>query len=116
MSTAPTIASVRDTIARRKASAREIAADYFRRISAENDALNGYLTLCEERAYAQAERVDQMVRAGQPLPPLAGVPIAVNFRRPCFSMAGQSPPLARSAGSRTAPGAWRAEQCAAPLP
>jgi aspartyl-tRNA(Asn)/glutamyl-tRNA(Gln) amidotransferase subunit A len=39
--------------------------------------LNAFLTLCQERAYAQAERVDAMVAAGKPLPPLAGVPVAI---------------------------------------
>ncbi|MGH9600931.1 MAG: Asp-tRNA(Asn)/Glu-tRNA(Gln) amidotransferase subunit GatA, partial [Terriglobales bacterium] len=35
------------------------------------------LTLCRERALAQAERVDRMAKRGQPLPPLAGVPVAI---------------------------------------
>jgi aspartyl-tRNA(Asn)/glutamyl-tRNA(Gln) amidotransferase subunit A len=71
------ITSVRDRIATKKVSARELAADYFKRIAARNGELNAYLTLCEERAYKQADRVDAMVAAGKPLPPMAGVPIAV---------------------------------------
>src|SRR6516164_7396462 len=71
------ITSVRDRIATKKVSARELAADYFKRIAARNGELNAYLTLCEERAYKQADRVDRMVAAGKSLPPLAGVPIAV---------------------------------------
>jgi len=39
--------------------------------------VNAFLTLCEERAYAQADKVDADVAAGRPLPDLAGVPIAV---------------------------------------
>ena len=35
------------------------------------------MTLCEERAYPQADRVDALVAAGKPLGPLAGVPIAM---------------------------------------
>jgi aspartyl-tRNA(Asn)/glutamyl-tRNA(Gln) amidotransferase subunit A len=77
MGTINTIGAVRDAIAGKKASAREIAADYFKRIAARNDDLNAYLTLCEERAYKQADRVDAAVAAGKPLGPLAGVPIAV---------------------------------------
>ena len=77
MGTMNTITTVRDAIATKKASAREIAADYFKRIAARNDDLNAYLTLCEERAYKQADRVDAAVGAGKPLGPLAGVPIAV---------------------------------------
>ena len=72
-----TIASARDAIAARKVSARELAADYFKRIAAHNGELNAYLTLSEERAYKQADRVDAMVAQGKPLPPMAGVPIAV---------------------------------------
>ncbi len=77
MSTTWTISSVREAIAARKTSAREIAADYYRRIARQNATLNAFLTLCEKRAYAQADRVDAMVAAGRPLPPLAGVPIAI---------------------------------------
>ena len=72
-----TINSVREAIAAKKTSAREIAAEYYRRIAAWNGKLNAYLTLCEGRAYAQADRIDALVAAGKPLPPLAGVPIAI---------------------------------------
>ena len=72
-----TITSVRGAIAAKKVSARELAADYFERIAARNGELNAYLTLSEERAYRQADRVDAMVAQGKPLPSMAGVPIAV---------------------------------------
>lgn len=72
-----TIGAVRQAIAAKKASAREIAGEYFKRIAARNQDLNAYLTLCEERAYKQADRVDAAVAAGKPSGPLAGVPIAV---------------------------------------
>jgi len=77
MATNLTISAVREGIAAKKMSARELAADYFKRIAARNTELNAFLTLCEKRAYAQADRVDAMVAAGKPLPPLAGVPIAI---------------------------------------
>jgi aspartyl-tRNA(Asn)/glutamyl-tRNA(Gln) amidotransferase subunit A len=72
-----TVRDVRDGIAAKKMSAREVAAEYFKRIATRNGQLNAYLTLCEERAYKQADRVDAQVAAGKPLGPLAGVPIAV---------------------------------------
>jgi len=72
-----TIETVREAIAAKKASAREIAAEHYRRIAARNPEINAFLTLCEKRAYAQADRVDAMVAAGKPLPPLAGVPLAI---------------------------------------
>src|SRR5258706_811698 len=39
--------------------------------------LNAYLPLSQDGAFAQADRVDALVPAGKPLPPLAGVPVAV---------------------------------------
>src|SRR5277367_838053 len=72
-----TIASVREALASRKISARELAADFYARIEKRNPELNAYLALSPERAYAQADRVDAAIAKGDPLPPLAGVPIAV---------------------------------------
>jgi len=72
-----TIESVRDALAAKKVSAREITAEYYKRIAARNAEINGYLTLCEKRAYARADRVDALVAAGKPLPPMAGVPMAI---------------------------------------
>ena len=77
MSAAWTISSVREAIAAKKASAREIAAEHYKRIAARNPEINAFLTLCEKRAYAQADRVDALAAAGKPLPPLAGVPLAI---------------------------------------
>jgi len=68
---------VQEGLASKKISARELAADYYKRIDTRNAQLNAYLTLSQDRAYTQAERVDALVAAGKPLPPLAGVPIAV---------------------------------------
>jgi aspartyl-tRNA(Asn)/glutamyl-tRNA(Gln) amidotransferase subunit A len=72
-----TIDGVQEALASKKISARELAADYYERIAARNPELNTYLTLSQDRAFAQADRVDALVAAGKPLPPLAGVPLAV---------------------------------------
>ncbi len=77
MSTNWTISGVQEELALKKISARELAADYYKRIDARNPELNAYLTLSQDRAYSQADRVDALVAAGKPLPPLAGVPIAI---------------------------------------
>ncbi|MFI5059249.1 MAG: Asp-tRNA(Asn)/Glu-tRNA(Gln) amidotransferase subunit GatA [Candidatus Acidiferrales bacterium] len=77
MATNWTIQGVREALAAKKVSARELAGEFYKRIEARNPELNAYLTLSRERAYTQADRVDAMVAAGRPLPPLAGVPIAV---------------------------------------
>jgi aspartyl-tRNA(Asn)/glutamyl-tRNA(Gln) amidotransferase subunit A len=72
-----TIEGVREAIATKQMSARELATDYYKRIALGNSKLNAFLTLSEKRAYAQADRIDALVAAGEPLPPLAGVPIAI---------------------------------------
>ncbi len=72
-----TISSVRAALEGKKISARELAAEFYKRIDGRNRELNAFLTLCPERAYAQADRMDARLAAGQPLPTLAGVPIAV---------------------------------------
>jgi aspartyl-tRNA(Asn)/glutamyl-tRNA(Gln) amidotransferase subunit A len=72
-----TIDGVRDALAARKITARELAAEHYKRIDARNPELNAFLALSQDRAYTQAERVDAMVAAGKPLPPLAGVPMAI---------------------------------------
>jgi aspartyl-tRNA(Asn)/glutamyl-tRNA(Gln) amidotransferase subunit A len=72
-----TIEGVREALAAKKISARELTGEFYKRIAARNDELNAYLTLCEDRAYEQANRVDALVEARRPLPPLAGVPIAI---------------------------------------
>jgi aspartyl-tRNA(Asn)/glutamyl-tRNA(Gln) amidotransferase subunit A len=79
MSAAPTwtIASVRDALASKKTSARELTKDFYAQIERRNPELNAFLALCPERAYAQADRVDAALGKGHPLPPLAGVPVAI---------------------------------------
>jgi len=77
MSATWTVDGVREALASKKVSARELASDFYKRIDERNAELNAYLTLSEDRAYAQADRMDALVAAGKPLPSLAGVPIAI---------------------------------------
>src|SRR5882724_10099919 len=72
-----TIDGVREGLAAKKISARELTADFYKRIETRNAELNAYLALSPERAYAQADKIDALVAAGRPLPPLAGVPVAI---------------------------------------
>jgi aspartyl-tRNA(Asn)/glutamyl-tRNA(Gln) amidotransferase subunit A len=72
-----TIDGVKQALAAKKISARELLADFYRRIEARNPELNAYLALTPERARGQADRIDALVAAGSPLPPLAGVPMAI---------------------------------------
>src|SRR5256714_4421949 len=72
-----TIDGVKEALAAKKISARELAADFYKRIESRNPELNAYLTLSPERARRQTDKIDGLVAQGKPLPPLAGVPVAV---------------------------------------
>src|SRR6267154_152127 len=77
MATSWTIDGVKDALAAKKISARELAAEFYTRINEKNSDLNAYLTLSPERARRQTDRIDALVAEGKPLPPLAGVPVAI---------------------------------------
>src|SRR5713226_9261680 len=77
MATSWTIDGVKEALATKKISARELAAEFYTRIDAKNPALNAYLPLSPERARRQTDRIDALVAEGKPLPPLAGVPVAI---------------------------------------
>ncbi len=72
-----TVDSVRAALEGKKVSARELTAEYYARIEKQNPELNAFLALCPERAYAQAKRIDANIAGGEPLPALAGVPMAI---------------------------------------
>jgi len=72
-----TIAGVREALQAKKISARELAREFYAQIDRRNPELNAFLTLCPERAYAQADRVDASIAQGRALEPLAGVPVAI---------------------------------------
>src|SRR3984957_21153059 len=72
-----TISTIREALASKKISARELTKSYYDRIASKNPELNAYLAQSPERAYGQAEGVDAAIAKGGSLPPLAGVPIAV---------------------------------------
>ena len=76
-STRLTIDKVLSAIAEGQFTVTALATDFYDRIRKEDSEIGAFLTLCEERALAQAARIDQMAAEGQPLPPLAGVPIAI---------------------------------------
>src|SRR5713226_1933498 len=72
-----TIASARGAIAERQVTATALAESFYQKIAAEDGDIHAYLTLCRERALAQAAAIDALAGRGDPLPPLAGVPIAI---------------------------------------
>jgi aspartyl-tRNA(Asn)/glutamyl-tRNA(Gln) amidotransferase subunit A len=73
----PTLAGLREEIASGAVKAVDLAASYYERIAALNSQLNVYLSLTKDRALEQAAGVDAMAAKGDPLPPLAGVPMGI---------------------------------------
>src|SRR5450755_2254316 len=72
-----TVDSARTAILEKQTTATALVDAFYQKIDAEDAAIGAYLTLCKERAYQQAARVDALADKGDALPPLAGVPIAV---------------------------------------
>lgn len=75
--TAWTIPEVRAALDARKISARELVNEFYGRIEKQNPQFNIFLALSSERAYAQADKIDAAIGAGDALPALAGVPVAI---------------------------------------
>lgn len=76
-----TIPEIRAAILSGKTTASAIAADYLSRIRTGDQIagqeINSFLSLAEERALRQAEHIDELVKTGAELPPLAGIPIGI---------------------------------------
>ncbi len=72
-----TLAALRAEITAGRVKAADLAAGYYERIAQINPRLNVYLSLTKERALAQAARVDEAAEKGDPLPPLAGIPVGI---------------------------------------
>ena len=78
MTTIPlTIDAARKSVAERKTTARELAESFYSRIAERDGEIGAFLSLSKDRAFAQAERIDKLAQAGDPLPPLAGVPVGI---------------------------------------
>ena len=71
------IAEWREQLSRGEVSARELADQHLSRIEAVEPSVHAYLEITAERARADADRIDALRAAGEPLPPLAGVPLAI---------------------------------------
>ena len=71
------IAEWRDQLSRGEVSARELTDHHLSRIEAVDGTVHAYLEVTAERARADADRIDALRAAGEPLPPLAGVPLAI---------------------------------------
>jgi aspartyl-tRNA(Asn)/glutamyl-tRNA(Gln) amidotransferase subunit A len=72
-----TIAATRSAIAEKKTTAVQLAQEFYDKIKADDSEIHSYLALCQDRALAQAQRMDDLAAQGAPLPPLAGVPMGI---------------------------------------
>lgn len=64
-------------LSKKEISSRELTASVLKRIRDTHAALNTFVTITEEEALADAKRVDEKRGRGEPLSPLAGIPIAL---------------------------------------
>ena len=69
--------AMRDAVANGSVTAESICATMMAGARTHNPQLNAYHEVFEEQAMEAARKVDADARAGRPLPPLAGMPIAV---------------------------------------
>jgi len=69
--------SFRKEINSKNASVKELINDFFTKIDSKDSFINSYIRTTKEIANAQAEKIDKLIQNNEPLPLLAGIPIAV---------------------------------------
>src|ERR1700753_464071 len=72
-----TIESTRAAIAEKRVTPSALVEDFYKKIKTDDPTIHAYLTLCEDRAFAQAKRVEDLLAKGAALPPLAGAPLGI---------------------------------------
>jgi aspartyl-tRNA(Asn)/glutamyl-tRNA(Gln) amidotransferase subunit A len=72
-----TFSELRESILSGRIKAAELARTYYERIEQINGSLNIYLSLTRDRALEQAAKVDEAAAKGDPLGPLAGIPVGI---------------------------------------
>jgi len=71
------IDGIRNALVEERITATGLAGDFYDRIKKDDPEIGAFLSLSEKRALTQAGLIDQMAAEGLPLPPLAGVPVAI---------------------------------------
>jgi len=71
------IAEWRQQLSKGEVSARELTDHHLQRISAVDPSVHAFLEVTQDRARADADRIDSARAAGETLPPLAGIPLAI---------------------------------------
>jgi aspartyl-tRNA(Asn)/glutamyl-tRNA(Gln) amidotransferase subunit A len=72
-----TLDAARSLVESRELSVRALAEAHYAQIAERDSTIGAFLTLTRERALRQAEHIDRLAEKGDPLPPLAGVPVAI---------------------------------------
>jgi aspartyl-tRNA(Asn)/glutamyl-tRNA(Gln) amidotransferase subunit A len=72
-----TIDAARTLVESREMSAQAMAEAHYAQIAERDGVIGSFLTLTKERALKQAEHIDRIAEKGDPLPPLAGVPVGI---------------------------------------
>lgn len=72
-----TIDEFREGLEQKKFSALDVTQAFLSRIETRNPEISAYLRTYNDSAVREAEAIDVLVAKGGPLPPLAGVPIAL---------------------------------------
>jgi len=75
--TSLTIDAVRSEVQELKTTAFALAEAHYAKIQSDDPQIGAYLTLSKERALAKAAEIDALAAKGEPLPPLAGVPVGI---------------------------------------
>ena len=61
----------------KKFTVKEIVQSYIDRIKNQDDKINAFITLCEDEAFNEAEKLDEKLRNGESLGVLGGIPVAI---------------------------------------
>src|ERR1700723_3331773 len=72
-----TIDAARSAVASGETTATAVAELHYAQIESGDRRINSFLALSRERAMAQAKKIDEIAAKGDPLPPLAGVPVGI---------------------------------------
>ena len=67
----------RKALLNKEISAVDLVNEEYKRIEAIDDTIGAFNSLCKEQALETAKEVDKKIAAQEPLPPLAGIPLAL---------------------------------------
>ncbi|TAJ98478.1 Asp-tRNA(Asn)/Glu-tRNA(Gln) amidotransferase subunit GatA, partial [bacterium] len=72
-----TLHELQGKLKKREISSVEVTESVLRRISATEDKLHSFITLCRDTALAEAKKADERLKQGGGFSPLLGIPIAL---------------------------------------